>query len=162
MWLFSEYFVITQPTATNVVANANENATFTVQACGFLPLSYQWRQEGTNIPGATSSSITRANAQTSHATNYTVVVTNSYGSVTSSIAGLFVHSDSAARLGPFAHNATKFWFQTWGLTNRPYRIETSTNLVNWTSLFTNYVSYWYTNANYTNDRYRFYRAITNN
>src|SRR5207249_2573794 len=79
--------ILAQPTGTNVVANANENAIFTVGACGFMPLAYQWRQEGTNIPTATNSSFTRVNVQTSHATNYTVVVTNNYGSVTSAVAG---------------------------------------------------------------------------
>ena len=153
--------ILAQPQGTNVVANENENATFTVGACGFMPLIYQWRQEGTNIPAATNSSFTRVNVQTSHGTNYTVVITNNYGSVTSKVAGLFVHADSAARLGPFIYTNQLLSFATWGLTNRAYRVEISTNLVNWTPLVTNFVTYWTTNST-TNYPQLFYRAITNN
>jgi len=153
--------VLAQPTGTNVIANANENATFRVGACGFMPLSYQWRQEGTNIPGATNLSITRSNVQTYHATNYTVVITNNYGSTTSALAGLFVHADSSARLGPVTYTNQLLSFPTWGLTNRPYRVDISTNLVNWTPLITNYVTFWTTNST-TNHPQLFYRAITNN
>jgi hypothetical protein len=43
--------IVSQPESTNVVANANENATFSVLACGIpSPLTYQWRFH-TNSPG---------------------------------------------------------------------------------------------------------------
>jgi hypothetical protein len=62
-------------------------------------------------------------------------------------------------------NSTLFWFQISGLTNRPYQVRTSTNLsspTNWYTIYTNYVSYFYTNFSRTSDSPRFYRAITNN
>lgn len=156
--------IVQQPQSTNVIANANEDASFSVAAYGFLPLSYQWRQEGTNIPDAMANTLTRNNVQLWHATNYTVVVTNNYGSVTSTIAGLFVHGDSAARMSLVQRNATSFWFHVYGVTNRPYRVETSTNLIsatNWYSIYTNWTSFWYTNWPITNDKMRFYRVSTN-
>ena len=43
-------------------------------------------------------------------------------------------------------------------------VQTSTNLnsaTNWYTIHTNLVSFWYTNFPTTNDRQRFYQAITN-
>jgi hypothetical protein len=51
---------------------------------GTAPLSYQWRFNGTNIPGATASCYTRNNVQTNDAGTYSVVVTNVAGSLTNS------------------------------------------------------------------------------
>jgi len=70
---------------------AGQNATFTVAASGTTPLSYQWRFNGANISGATASSYTRPNVQTGDAGAYSVVVSNDYGTVTSSAATLTVH-----------------------------------------------------------------------
>ena len=85
--------------------------------------------------------------------------------ITSSTAGLFVHANSASRLYPFEKITNGFRFQVYGVTNRQFRVETSTNLnspTNWYSIFTNWTSFWYTNLGMTNDPMRFYRAITNN
>src|SRR6185503_7957658 len=80
--------VTNQPQSLTV--NQGQNATFNVGASGLTPLSYQWRLSGTNIPGATASSYTRTNAQCAHAGSYQVVVANSLGSTTSSVAILSV------------------------------------------------------------------------
>jgi hypothetical protein len=66
------------------------SATFTVTATGAGTLTYQWNFGGTPISGATSSSYTVANAQASSAGQYTVTITNSEGSTTSSAATLYV------------------------------------------------------------------------
>ncbi|OHE89066.1 MAG: hypothetical protein A3G75_16625 [Verrucomicrobia bacterium RIFCSPLOWO2_12_FULL_64_8] len=71
--------------------NAGGNVTFSVAATGTTPFTYQWKKDGTNISGATSSSYSITNVQTSHAGNYTVVVTNSAGSATSNTATLTVN-----------------------------------------------------------------------
>lgn len=68
------------------------SATFSVTATGTLPLRYQWRFGGANVAGATLSALALANVQAANAGNYTVVVTNAYGSVTSAIATLTVAS----------------------------------------------------------------------
>ena len=67
------------------------NATFSAVAAGSLPLTFQWKHNGTNIAGATTSSYTRTNAQLSDAGNYSVSITNAFGSVTSSNAVLTVN-----------------------------------------------------------------------
>ena len=80
--------ITTQPTSRTVTAGSS--TTFSVVASGTAPLTYQWKLGGTNISGATSSSYTIASAQTANAGNYTVTVSNSVGSVTSSTATLTV------------------------------------------------------------------------
>ena len=47
-------------------------------------LSYQWKKNGTNIIGATSAGLPLQNATGADEGNYTVVITNSEGSVTNS------------------------------------------------------------------------------
>src|SRR5262249_49536624 len=74
----------------NQTAPPGSNATSTVSATGNAPLSYLWRFNGTDIGGATTTSYTRTNAQFADAGSYTVVVTNTSGSMTSSVATLIV------------------------------------------------------------------------
>jgi hypothetical protein len=50
---------------------------------GTGPFTYQWRKDGTDIPGATSSSYHKASASAIDTGSYSLVVTNSAGSVTS-------------------------------------------------------------------------------
>jgi hypothetical protein len=72
---------------TNLVGTTG---TFTVNASGTAPLSYQWRFNDADIPGANGSSLTLTGIQTSNAGNYTVVITNIANGVTSSVALLTV------------------------------------------------------------------------
>src|ERR1019366_9359794 len=74
----------------NQTVNLGGTATFTVVASGKAPLSYQWRLNGTNIAGATGTSLTLSNVQPAQAGNYLVVVTNAYGSTNSANALLTV------------------------------------------------------------------------
>ena len=94
-----------QPTNQAVVVGTN--VTLAVTATGTAPLHYQWQVNGTNlvdggaleavkpnqgstISGATTSKLTIRNAQTNNSGNYTVIVTNFWWSVTSSVASLTV------------------------------------------------------------------------
>lgn len=67
-------------------------ATFSVDACGALPLRFQWRKDGFNlvdggnISGATTASLLVSNVQYVDAGNYSVVVSNFAGWVASSNA----------------------------------------------------------------------------
>ena len=81
--------VITVQPANQTVAAGN-NATFNVTANGAVPLSYQWRFVTTNIVWATNAILTLTNVQPNQAGNYSVFVTNAYGSVLSSNAALTV------------------------------------------------------------------------
>ena len=64
------------------------NATFTVGAGGTPPLYYQWKLNGTNISGATTSAYTVTNAQAGNLGDYSVELTNSVASIVSSNAAL--------------------------------------------------------------------------
>ena len=79
-------FVATPPASQSAYVGAN--VAFSVVASGTAPLNYQWMMNGTNIPGATAGSYTLPAVQLPDAGNYSVVITNNYGSVTSSIAAL--------------------------------------------------------------------------
>ena len=79
-------FIITPP--QNVAVVQGSNATFTVSAGGTAPLAYQWWFGGTNLPGANTNFYSVNNAQATNAGNYSVVVTNMVGGVTSSVAAL--------------------------------------------------------------------------
>lgn len=82
--------ITTQPQPITIPHGSN--ATFTVVAAGADPLSYLWRFQATNLAGATASSYTRTNSQAVHAGEYSVVVTNVFGSITSAAALLTVDS----------------------------------------------------------------------
>jgi hypothetical protein len=77
-------FLVTSPVGFRVTSGAS--ATLSAVAAGSGPLSYQWEFNGTNLVGATSSSLTLTNARPSQSGGYSVVVTNSVGSVTSAVA----------------------------------------------------------------------------
>jgi hypothetical protein len=82
--------ITTQPGSQTVTAGSN--VTFTVVATGTPTLTYQWKKNGTNISGATSSSYSLNNVQTTNNGSYTVVVTNVAGSATSNAATLTVNN----------------------------------------------------------------------
>ena len=59
---------------------------------GTAPLSWQWRKNGVNIPGATARALTINDASASDAGSYDVIVTNSCGGEISEPFTLTVHS----------------------------------------------------------------------
>jgi hypothetical protein len=78
--------ITTQPQSQTVLEGTN--ATFSTVAQGAQPLAYQWNLNGTNVPGATNAILTIANVQSPNLGDYSVVITNSYGSLVSSNAVL--------------------------------------------------------------------------
>ncbi len=76
----------TQPQSQSV--NAGANVTFTAAASG-TP-TYQWLYNGSNISGQTNATLTLNGVTTSQAGNYSVIATNSGGSVPSTTAVLSV------------------------------------------------------------------------
>ena len=86
--------ITTQP--TNQTAVAGGLVSMSVGAAGFDPLSYQWQRSGTNLAdgtslvGVNSSQIILLNVPLASAGTYRVVITNAFGTVTSSNALLTV------------------------------------------------------------------------
>ena len=82
--------ITTQPVSTAVLAG--QTATFSVSAAGTATLTYQWNKAGAAISGATSASYTTpATIASDSGAQFTVTVTNAYGSVTSNAATLTVN-----------------------------------------------------------------------
>jgi len=79
-----------QPTNETVVTGAV--VTFTVAASGSSPLGYSWRRNGVPITsGANSPSYSTNNVRVADTgSQFSCVITNAYGSVTSAVAGLTV------------------------------------------------------------------------
>jgi len=77
---------LVQPESQTVVAGSNVVLSVTVG--GEAPIVYQWQIGGTNIVGATNSTLTLSGVQPTDAGNYTVVVSNAFGCVTSCATGL--------------------------------------------------------------------------
>ena len=90
---------ITVPPASQTVVQGT-NVTFWVSATGTVPLSYQWRFNGTNLAGATGTNYTKNNVQPADAGNYSVVVSNAGGSVASADALLTVLVPPVITSGP--------------------------------------------------------------
>ena len=75
---------------TNQTALVGGSTSFSVSATGTAPLSYQWAFNGTNIAGATATTLSLTNIQAGQAGTYAVLVTNLAGSVSSDLAYLKV------------------------------------------------------------------------
>jgi hypothetical protein len=93
--------IYTQPMTQEVLAG--DTVTFTV-AAGGDNLFYQWTLNGTNIYGATGSSYTINNVQSTDAGDYAVIITSAAGTVSSQTAVLTVdagtgNADSMTTLG---------------------------------------------------------------
>src|SRR5207244_3483456 len=80
--------LIRQP--ANKTASLFADATFRVTANGDAPLSYQWRFNDGDLIGMTNTALTVTNVQRANAGNYSVVVTNLSGSLTSQVATLTI------------------------------------------------------------------------
>jgi hypothetical protein len=147
----------------SAVAATGNDIQFNVTAGGTTALAFQWRFNGTNITGATGSSFTRLNAQAIHAGDYSVVVTNGSGSVTSAVATLTLTpgipleftSITALPDGKVALSVT-------GDPGFNVLLQISTNLVDWSAL-TNLLNptgtLSLTNEPATEVPYQFFRAL---
>ncbi len=96
--------ITSQP--TNLAVRQGSNAIFSVTATGMVPLIYQWWFNATNkIATATNATLTITNVQSTNTGNYTVVVTNSIGNVTSSNASLILLQPPTVTITNPANNA---------------------------------------------------------
>lgn len=81
------YFT-TQPAGAQL--SAGSSRTFTGLANGSQPISYQWQRNGTNLPGATQTSLALTNLTLGDSGAYALVAANLAGSATSAVAQLIV------------------------------------------------------------------------
>ena len=88
--------VVTQPVSVAVAAGAT--ATFTVGAAGSQPFTYQWYFGETPVSGGIDATLSLPGVQPDQAGGYKVIVANSAGSVTSSVATLTVTAGAAPQI----------------------------------------------------------------
>ncbi len=117
---FGDPLIVAQPVGQAVSVGCS--ATLTVAAIGTAPLSYQWLFNGNPITSATDSSLTLTNVSPSDAGFYSVVVSNVYGTMTSSNALLFV--------GTIPHVTTVVQWDTYtsSLTDVPFGLTNVTKI----------------------------------
>ena len=84
----TEPVIVSQPAHQS--GELGESAVLHVTAVG-TDLSFEWRKEGVPLPGGTNASLTLTDLRDSDAGDYTVVVTNRHGSVTSTVATVAVN-----------------------------------------------------------------------
>ncbi len=75
----------------NQTQTAGNNASFGILVTGSPLLGYQWQLNSNHIPGATNATLTLANVQAANAGSYSVIVSNAFGTATSSNASLAVN-----------------------------------------------------------------------
>ena len=100
------HIVNTSPTISSQPANVTTavgcNISFSVTAGGTGPFTYQWHLNGNPVAGATAATYSINPVSAGQAGNYTVVVSNACGTVTSNPAVLSVN----APLNAGAHNTS--------------------------------------------------------
>ena len=99
-------FILLQP--QDQTTPSGGTVAFTVFRAGTAPMTYQWRFNGTNLAGATASSLNLTNLQVSDAGNYSVVLSNTAGTSTSSNAFLTVAVPAPLAFDPFAPAVTAY------------------------------------------------------
>jgi hypothetical protein len=103
--------ITTQPASQTVTLG--QPATFTVTATGTGPLAYQWYLNDVAIPGAASSTYaTPPTTSSNSGAVYTVVVSNSAGSVTSNPATLTIPNPPPIAASLVPSNATPAYDST--------------------------------------------------
>jgi hypothetical protein len=85
---------------TSQTVTAGQTATFFAVATGTAPITYQWNMNGAAIGGATSAAYTTAATTTANSgETFSVTVSNSAGTITSSSATLTVNPAATMLLG---------------------------------------------------------------
>jgi hypothetical protein len=144
--------IISQPQGQS--SCLGQSATFCVTASGTPPLGYQWWFKGSPLSGQTSNCLVLGNLQASNAGPYSVVVSNSCGSVTSVVAQLVIN-DACVDICMYAG------LNISGLPGRTYELRYTTDLNNtnfstWTFLATNMTPWFYIDTNSCGSLKRFY------
>jgi alpha-tubulin suppressor-like RCC1 family protein len=99
----SSPFIIRQPVGQ--IAPLGGIATLSVSARGSVPLSYQWRFNGADIPGATNAALVLGNLSCGQTGFYSVAISNAFGTILSakallSVVQVFVWGDYYGGLAP--------------------------------------------------------------
>ena len=136
------------------------NVTISVDALCIPPFSYQWRHNGSDLPGATNAALTLTNLAAADAGNYAVLVTGAAGGVLSSngVLTLLPALITTVSPTPSLYGAilagsvtpglinTRVWFEwgtdtNYGNTTSKMDVDESLNASNFNSLITGLTPY---------------------
>jgi hypothetical protein len=101
--------ILAQPSPAATTRYLNGSVTFSVNAVGAVPITYQWQYNASPISGATSSSLTLSGLASASAGTYNVVLNNPHGTLASSNEVLTVipappnYPSAVMSLGPQAY-----------------------------------------------------------
>jgi hypothetical protein len=127
--------IIQQPASHTLLIGGN--VSFNVMAVGSPPLACQWYfNTNTPVDGATNTLLSFGPVMTNQAGNYQVIITNLYGSATSSPAALTVQLiPNICSISCCAGGAATLYLT--GIPGSTNRLWASTNLVQWQVVATN-------------------------
>lgn len=119
--------VDSQPVGQTAYAGAN--VSFSVAAGGIFAPGYQWQKDGTNIAGATSSTLLLNGVSAADAGNYSCVVSNVNAVLSSSAAPLTVITPVPPALSDLVVLGDgNFQFNATGASGQAYRVWASSNV----------------------------------
>ena len=150
--------------ATN--ASLNSPAGVALDAAGNLYIADVNNNRVREVHFAGFPALMLTNATTTNAGNYSVVITSPYGSVTSAVVSLTVTIPTTppqiiSSGTNFGFRTNRFGFNLNGAYGQTIVVDGSTNLLNWTPLFTNTANgspFYFFDPAWTNFPWRFYRA----
>lgn len=121
----------TTPPSSRAI-NPGASTTFSVVVAGTKPITYQWRKNGIDIPGATAASYTRSKVTELDQDIYDVVATNIAGSLDSPDATLSVNDPIVITVPPVTQSAnagTTVTFSVVGTGTPPFTYQWTRNRV---------------------------------
>lgn len=126
--------ILSQP--QNIAVLEGQSATLSVSASGTLPLTYQWRRDGVDIPGATASTLSWAKVLPSQSGVYSVVIRNSVGQITSNPASITVSpAGSGSRIVSLkVLSPVEVEMSLSAVAGKNYDLEASSDLKTWTKV----------------------------
>ena len=132
--------ITTQPQSQSVAKG--QNVFLSVVASSTQPLSYQWYFGSAKLgSGSTGATLALSKVGANSAGGYSVVVSCSFGSVTSAVANVTVTNPvvtlSAAASEGMGMTSTGFTFKFSVPTGQTYIVLASSDLLNWAPVYTN-------------------------
>lgn len=126
--------IIEHPKSQTITAD--DSVMFGVLVAGAQPFAYQWQRNGTNLVGETAAVLGLDHVTTDQAGTYRVAVSNAATVVWSQPAELVVTAtDTAPTLKASLLSSNRFELGIIGEVGRRYKIESSTNMVDWVEEF---------------------------
>jgi len=126
--------VLTNPPLSQAV-EPGATVTFSAGAAGSGPLYYRWQFQGTDLPGATNTSLSLTNVQSANQGEYRVIVTNQIAAAAATATLTVGTPNILLQDIQWLGNGTVSMKLT-GVPNHNHLIEISATLSNWTTLDT--------------------------